>query len=340
MTPSTLLDRAHCGHIKNMSRISFRPGIRAFFVALICLFVFVSVLRTRAGRRQVPEYVLPGSYAILFGGEKGMDAIPFLASLAIHHADAHVYISTDTNTYEWYLDHARALSRRLNLHWTLALDRYNMSMGREAMTAAGMYKEFLMEKAAIMEIALTHHNDTILLDADFVLLEPVYIPAGRGYQLGVSPHFIPATEATKYGVYNAGMLWSNQYSIGKAWRATTKTSRYFEQAAIEDLIKEYRYFEFGPEHNLGYWRAVHDVDAGRFYKGLKLDLHTQKVTLNNQRVASVHSHILTKYPWKVANDFSDTILGLMSQSSDMVYHQLLDVIYWAKGGYVPSQLTL
>lgn len=302
--------------------------------------MLVLVLRARVDRRPPPEYVLPGSYAVLFGGEKGIDAIPFLASLAIHHAGAHVYISTDINTYEWYLDHAKALSRRLNLHWSLALDRYNMSMGRDAMTAAGMYKDFLMEKAAIMEMALTNHNDTILLDADFVLLEPVYIPAGHGFQLGVSPHFMKASEGAKYGVYNAGMLWSNQYSVGQAWRDTTTTSRYFEQAAIEDLIKLFRYFEFGPEHNLGFWRALHGIDADRFYDGLKLDSRTQKITLKNQQVATVHGHILTKYPWKVANDFQDTIRSLMSQSTDLIYHRILHVIKWADDGFVPPQLPL
>lgn len=276
----------------------------------------------------------------MFGGEKGMDAIPLLASLAIQHADAHVYIATDTNTYEWYLDHAKALSRRLNLHWTLALDRYNMSLGRDAMTAAGVYKDFLMEKATIMELALKHHNDTLLFDADVVLLEPVYIRAGSDFQLGVSPHLMKATESEKYGIYNAGMLWSNQASIGQAWRETTATSHYFEQAAIEDLVKEYRYFEFGPEHNLGYWRVLHGSDPELFFEGMKLDLKTQKLTLQTQRVASIHSHILTKYPWEGANEFTDAVLDLMSQSSDLVYHQILDVINWAKAGFVPSQLTL
>jgi hypothetical protein len=116
---------------------------------------------------------MPSSFSTMFVGKRGLDAVLFLASLAIHHPHTHVYISSDTTTYEWFLEHAKILFYRLELHWTLALDRYNANLKREEMEAAKTWKDFMLGKVGIVDKALTHDNDTMLLDADFVLLEPI-----------------------------------------------------------------------------------------------------------------------------------------------------------------------
>lgn len=84
----------------------------------------------------------------------------------------HTSISTDSKTFEWFLDHTKVLFYRLHLHWTLALDKYDMSIGLEDMTAAGTYKDFLMENVLIMEKAVTNHNNTLFLDTDVVFFSP------------------------------------------------------------------------------------------------------------------------------------------------------------------------
>ena len=47
--------------------------------------------------------------------------------------------------------------------------------------------------------------------------------------------------------------------LGKKY---TKTSRYFDQASIEDLVKIYSYFEFGENYNLQTWRFILGVEPG------------------------------------------------------------------------------
>lgn len=284
---------------------------------------------------------LPSSYSTLFAGERGLDAVLFLASLSLHHPNAHVYISSDSHTYEWFLEHAKVLFLRLDLHWTLALNKYNMKLNRDDMEAANTWNDFMLEKVGVMEKALTHHNDTILLDADFVMLEPIYIPTDKPYQLGVSPHYMKASQTQKFGRYNGGMLWTNQYGLGAFWRQASAVSYYYEQAAIEDLVKRYAFFEFGPEHNVGFWRPVHDeVNAKEFYRHLYFDAPTQKIKLRNTTVSTVHTHILTPYPYDVGNEFSDTFVNMIRLSEDPQYERIADVIGWGKNGCMPPQMVL
>ena len=59
-----------------------------------------------------------------------------------------------------------------------------------------------------------------------------------------------------YGYYNGGMLWTNQKSLPDKWKEYTKTSRYHDQAAIEDLARCFSYFEFGENYNFSWWRVL------------------------------------------------------------------------------------
>jgi hypothetical protein len=285
---------------------------------------------------------LPSSYSTLFAGERGLDAVLFLSSVALHHPGAHVYISSDSNTYEWFLEHAKVLFYRLNLHWSLALDKYNMRLKREEMEASNTWNDFMLEKVGVMETALRHHNDTMLLDADFVLLEPVFIPlAEAGFQVGASPHYMKKSQADRFGLYNGGMLWTNQVGLGDVWRQASAVSRYYEQAAIEDLTRQYPYFEFGPEHNVGFWRAVHDdVGPKEFYSHLYFDAPTQMIKLRNQTVATFHTHVLTRYPWEVGNKFSEAFVSMLRMSRDLNYERIASVIQWANDGCIPPQMVV
>lgn len=332
-----------------MTKARRRLGMEGTFVAIAALLLVCCFSKRMAwpkcGNRSSERVATllprqPSSYSTMFAGERAVDAVLLLSSLALYHPGAHVYITTNSKTYEWYLEHTRVLFYHLDLHWTLALDKYDLTLGREEMTAAGTYTNFLMEKVVILEEALRHHNDTLFLDADVVLLQPVYLPSA-GVQLGVSSHFMKASEGKKYGIYNAGVLWTNQYSMGQAWRDATAVTHYLEQAAIERLIELYPYFEFGPEHNAGFWRAVHhEVSAEEFYRHLYFDSTTQKIMLHNKTLESVHSHILTKYSYDVGNAFSDAIVTMLNMSRDENHQRIARLIMWGKRGYRPLQMVL
>ena len=67
----------------------------------------------------------------------------------------------------------------------------------------------------------------------------------KSKQLGLSPHYIRKRDTDLYGYYNGGMLWTNQKTLKDDWIKFTKTSRYFDQASIEDLANNYSFFVFG-----------------------------------------------------------------------------------------------
>jgi hypothetical protein len=323
------------------SKVPFMTGI-----LMILALVLVCTTRVRQSNHSAAMDTqvkrLPASYSTLFAGERALDAVLLLASLALHHPGAHVYISTDSKTYEWFLEHCKILFYSLNLHWTLALDQYNMNQKREEMEASNIWNDFMLEKVGIMEKAMALHNDTMLLDADFVLLEPIYLPSETHYQLGVSPHYMKASEGTKYGIYNGGMLWTNQFGLGAAWRKASTVSRYFEQAAIEDLTKIYTpFFEFGPEHNVGFWRPVHhQISPKEFYSHLHFDANTQTIMLHNRSVATFHTHILTTYPYDVGNKFSAIFVEMLRMSNNPKYGVIAQVLRWGQAGCIPPQMVL
>ena len=51
------------------------------------------------------------------------------------------------------------------------------------------------------------------------------------------------------------MLWTNQKTLKDDWIKFTKTSRYFDQASIEDLANNYSFFVFGENYNFSWWRV-------------------------------------------------------------------------------------
>jgi hypothetical protein len=116
------------------------------------------------------------------------------------------------------------------------------------MERTGTFLDFLNAKSRIMDYALLPHSDTLFLDSDIVVLDTIYVDASK--ELGVSPGFIDKETVEKVGYYNAGMIWTNQTTMPDRWRHYNKTSRYFEQASIEELTKEYEFFSFTDNYNV------------------------------------------------------------------------------------------
>ena len=98
-----------------------------------------------------------------------------------------------------------------------------------------MLSDFQMMKAYAIDEALKYEKDTLFLDADIILLD-VIDNIDNKKQLGLSP-YIKKSDTDRYGYYNGGVLWTNQKTVKNDWIKFTKTSRYFDQASIEDLAK-------------------------------------------------------------------------------------------------------
>jgi hypothetical protein len=194
--------------------------------------------------------VKPSSFSTLCTSNCANELVGLLLSLSIFHIGAKVYVICDTKTKK-IIDEITPRPR-LDLIFHLELDKYG-GMNRQQMESAGLWSEFQMAKARIIELALEMEPDTLLLDSD-IIITGVIDDIDNTKDLGVSPHFMKDDIHQKYGYYNGGMLWTKNKGVPADWIEYTKSSRYFDQASIENLVNKYSNFEFGENYNVQAWR--------------------------------------------------------------------------------------
>jgi hypothetical protein len=159
-------------------------------------------------------------------------------------------------------------------------------------------------------------------------------------QLGVSPRY--SEETAQSGKYSGGMIWTNQRRLGQTWReARTTTGLDAEEAAIEHLANSYLYFEFGPEHNVGFWRwgGRQGASGPRFFRDLWFDQHAQRIMMKDRALASMRmEHIAPRTSG--GSEFADVVLHMLGNSTDSAYGRIARVIRWCRNSYLPPQLVI
>ena len=245
--------------------------------------------------------IIPASFCTMCTNSCKQELVGFLLSLSIHHPNATVFIVSDSLTKQ-YIEQLTP-SPRLDVRWYITLDKYTHK-NRQMMEKEGSWADFQMAKAHVIGVALEDMSDTMFLDSDTIICNTLYVE-DPSKQLGVSPQFITDEYVKKTGYYNGGFLWTNQKSLPDRWIHYTKTSRYYDQASIEDLTKEYTYFEFAEEYNLQTWRFLLGVEPGHvvashienrdgvlYYKDTPLRfIHTH---FNSPRFSKINSFFMSK----------------------------------------------
>lgn len=125
---------------------------------------------------------------------------------------------------------------------------------------SNLFHDFTQEKCDLMEWALDNMKEkqqgVLFCDADICWLGPIpAIPEGK--TLALSPHMIRKLDTSRFGEFNAGFLWTNDSTKISDWREFCKTSRFFEQAALEDLSDQTldaEFYTFPETVNYGWWR--------------------------------------------------------------------------------------
>jgi hypothetical protein len=169
---------------------------------------------------------------------------------------------------------------KLNMHWIITLDKYT-NKNRAQMTREKIWADFQMSKARVISKALENEKDTLFLDSDLFILGKIN-NIDKTKDIGVSPHYMSDTMCKRYGYYNGGLLWVKNKNIPNKWIEYTKTSRYYDQASIEDLAKEFSYFEFKKNYNFGQWR---------FYSDQKfININNNKIMYDKDELKIIHIH--------------------------------------------------
>ena len=158
--------------------------------------------------------------------------------------------------------------------------------------------DFTMEKVELMKWVLQEEPDALFCDADICFLGPLpQIP--RGMSVGLSPHMIRSEDEAKYGEYNAGFMWFSSLEAIFKWETACKTSRFFEQAALETVATEMgeTLYKFPATENYGWWRLWQGKESSQvlFKKwSFKRLPTTAGISIDGIPLGSVHTHFFEK----------------------------------------------
>lgn len=146
----------------------------------------------------------PSSFCTICTDSCKGELIGFLLSLSIHHPNSNVYVMCDSESKDEIL--SLSIQPNLCLHWFLTLDKYT-GLDRGKMERQGIWSDFQMAKAHVIQKALQFEDDTLFLDCDIIVLDALN-GIDHSKLLGVSPQFIQQNNVDQVGYYNGGMLWT------------------------------------------------------------------------------------------------------------------------------------
>jgi hypothetical protein len=221
--------------------------------------------------------VLPSSYATMIDSEHLAVGIVFLWSLAMVHPNATVYIALSRQSRRRLLQCTPRLPTYLRMHWIF--DEH--------------MKLLAEEKTRVIEVALRDADDTLYVDSETILLEPIRIPVDTyGMQSRARLHC------------HGCMTWVNEQGLSRAW---FRKVRSFERCPCG---------VFGDD-------AIYEM--GRFGKHLYLDIRGA-LTYNNCNVKSMHANF-------TALAFTMNVDVLLSASPKESHIRVSRLLAWARCGF-------
>ena len=214
----------------------------------------------------------------------------FLKSIRITNSDIPLVMFLDTTTNDAIKDIDLS---HMKVDITVNLDLYSHK-DKDKMVEEGIWSDFQMTKASIIEYCLTKYADALFLDADIFLVNPIHIPEdAHEYDIGLSPHYTNDKNNNMHGYYNGGVVWARDRQFGKKWREYTKTSRYHDQASLENCAERFRTFRFGENYNVAWWRLTlaleSHYDMLRYYTADESNVYYKGLP-----IMFVHTHFYKK----------------------------------------------
>lgn len=229
----------------------------------------------------------------------------FLFSLSLWHTGndvPRVYVFSDTETKAAMSQFKYPADR---LHINTALNAYAGKTRQEMEQQTGrrfktLWTDLMCEKLNCLRWAFEEEPEAathgvFFADCDILFLAPLpLIPPGT--KVALAPHLIKRADTDKYGYYNGGFGWFARASLCDIWETATHTSRFFEQAALEEVahsVPPAQLYEFPIQHDFGWWRMFQSdgsVETISSHFGFYRSLMSSGITYNGKTLASVHSH--------------------------------------------------
>lgn len=222
-----------------------------------------------------------------------------------------VYVYCDSITEEYL----KTEPYKGKLEYKNILDSYNGMNRAEMEIIPGkeyptLFGDFVIEKTHLMDWVFEKESSILFCDADICFMGPLP-DIDSSIKLGVSRHNIRLYDEQNYGIYNAGYLYASDKTIPTLWREFTKTSRFFEQASIEELVKEFcdSYVVFPNTINYGWWRLLQGKESIEVLKHkwtFRREANSCGVLIEGQPLLSIHTHWKTKD--QTTSYFNDFVL--------------------------------
>ena len=156
------------------------------------------------------------------------------------------------------------------------------------------WEDFMMEKTTIMDMAFNDNKSIFFCDCDICFMGPMPTINDTNATLSLSKHYIRPIDQMRYGIFNAGFLWTNDPTIPEKWREAAKTSRYYDQAALEDLEKVSSTYNFPKQINYGWWRMFQGTEPFAKLQSewtiSRSDPDYSGIKVNGQQLLSIHTH--------------------------------------------------
>lgn len=228
----------------------------------------------------------PDSFSFICTYNCHHELVGMLLSLSIHHRNATVYGLIDSRTKQ-VLDNISP-KIKLNLILQVILDKYD-NKNRHQMVNERIWDEFQMQKANVIKMALEMSNDTLFLDSDIIFFNSINC-IDKSKDIGLSPHYLKKSNTDEVGYYNGGCLWVKNKNVPSDWIEFTKTSRYHDQASLEDLVKIYTYQEFGEEINVMPWRLLLSDNPEQIINNINIT--NNELYYKNKPLIFIHTHFL------------------------------------------------
>ena len=252
---------------------------------------------------------------------------------------AEVFVLTDTPTHRLL----SALKSRIRVHYRVGLDAYEGFTRKDMEARDGgrystMFHDFSMEKANAIQCVFEERplplaRGVWCLDTDICLLAPLpTIPTTKS--IAFSPHLIRKVDEERVGTYNVGMIWMRDARFLNIWRKAVYSSRFYEQAALEDVAKAAGtdLYELPIQDNFGWWRYLQSADPPPVLEerfGYNRRLPSAGLTYEGSVLRSIHTH------WDDASPFNIWMRGRLEflarshpPAKQLVQH--LQHLFWNK----------
>ena len=258
-------------------------------------------------------------YAIAtLANNKALDDLKvFLFSLQLYNENnlptLYIYCDTSINTFL----ETQTLYKGA-IHKKVVLDTYNGLIRSQMEKLPGenyenRWVDLMCEKMNLLEWAHTLEKSVLFCDADICFLGALP-EIDDSVQVGLSRHYIRSSDEAKFGTYNGGFVFSSSNTMIELWKTATKSSRYYEQAALEELCNTYEIYEFPIQNNYGWWRLLQGNESIEILKGqwsIKRNNTSSGICVQGLPLLSIHTH------WKTndsaTNYFNDFVLTFLEK---------------------------